>query len=294
MSYAAAPLVPGQPRQGFPYGLFSVLSPRSDESGHWQNGIRWEALTCQPASGRSGAECSDEEAIGLPKQLDRDPGEHGAAASFAVYGHYTCTPGGHTPEEAQELANQHLLAREEAFVEGALWDGRLGNTPNLADDAADLTSGTAVASAAALARIEDWIAQNYGSLGMIHATRGAVLVLSQQGLVVVRGSRLETLVGTPVVAGAGYPNTSPTGTTPTTGDYWVYGSPPIFGYRSEVFTSSNRVGDLLNRGTNDLTSIAERSYSLGYDPCGTAAALFTSASTGGGGGGGGDFDGGSP
>lgn len=273
--FAPAAFVEGAPRQPLPFGLFSVLTPRPEGDGRWQNGIEWETLTCEPVSGRSGPGCDpDFEAVGLPKNLDRNHGETGEAAAFAVYGHHTCSPVGIDPARAQELANAHLMAREEARVEQALWTGDLGNTPNLTGDAVDLTGSGAVSPAEALGLLEDYIAATYGSLGVIHIARGAVPILAAAFLLVPSGNRLLTTAGTPVVAGAGYPGTGPGGSTPASGAAWGYASPALFGYRSEVFTSSAVPGDLLDRGSNDLYAIAERSYVLGYDPCGVGAAAF--------------------
>jgi len=247
------------------------------------NGIKWETLTCEPVSGRSGPGCNDvaddqgdypEDVVGLPKNLDRNAGEVGEAAAFAVYGHFNCSPVGFSAELAQERATAHLLAREEARVEQALWTGDLGNTPNL-QGAVDLTSGGAVSPAAAAALLEDWIATEYGSLGVLHGTRGAALLLARDYVLEQSSSRLTTTVGTPMVAGAGYPNTGPDGAPAAAGTWWLYVTPRLFGYRSDILTSSATPGDLLDRSTNDLYSVAERGYALGWDPCGVAAAQIT-------------------
>lgn len=275
--FAPAAFVEGVQRQPLPFGLFSVLTPRPEGDARWQNGIEWETLTCDPVSGRAGAGCAPTEenpVVGLPKNLERNHGTTGEAAAFAVYGHHNCSPVGIGPERAQELATAHLMAREEARVEQAFWSGDLGNTPNLADDAVDLTGSGAVSPAAALGLLEDYIAVTYGSLGVIHITRGAVSTLAASYLLTVAGGRLVTMAGTPVVAGAGYPGTGPGGSAPAAGSSWAYVSPAPFGFRSEVLTSSDVPGDLLDRATNDLYAIAERAYVLGYDPCGVGAAAF--------------------
>lgn len=272
----APALVEGVPRQPLPFGLFSVLTPRPEGDSRWETGIEWETLTCEPASGRAGAGCAPTEldpTIGLPKDLARNGGTTGEAAAFAVYGHHTCSPIGRGPEVAQEFATAHLMAREEARVEQALWTGDLGNTPNMFGAT---VLGTGLNRAEAVARLEDWIAENYGSLGVLHGTRGAATILSEDGgLARVNGQRLVSTLGTPIVAGAGYPNTSPAGAVAAAGTYWLYVTPAIFGYRSDVFTSSAVPGDLLDRASNDLYAIAERVYTLGWDPCGVAAAQFT-------------------
>ena len=281
--YTPKAVVEGAPRQPLPYGLFSILVPRPEGDGRWMNGMQWQTLTCEPVTGRSGPGCDDvadgngdypEGVVGLPKALDRNGGGIDDAAAFAVYGHFNCSPVGWTPEAAQERATQHLQAREEARVEQALWSGDLGNTPNLVADADTLTSGGAVSPAAALALAEDYIAANYGSLGVIHVTRGGLMVLGETRLIQASGSRLTTLAGTPVVAGAGYPGTGPDGNPAAAGSGWLYASPALFGYRSDIITSSATPGDLLDRSSNDLYAIAERVYALGYDDCGVGAAQF--------------------
>jgi hypothetical protein len=269
--FAPPVLVEGIPRQPLPFGLFSVLTPRPEGDGRWQNGIEWETLTCEPVSGRGAPGCSDDEVIGVPKSLDRNHGEIGEAVPFAVYGHHTCSPVGINPARAQELATAHLMAREEARVEQALWTGDLGNTPNLQDDATVLT-GAAVSAAVALGLLEDFIATEYGNLGVIHITRGAVASLSAAYLLERSGNKLTTTAGTPVIAGAGYPGSSPAGVAAASGKSWAYASPALAGYRSEVFDSSATPGDLMDRQTNVLYAIAERSYIVGYDPCGVGAA----------------------
>lgn len=213
---------------------------------------------------------SSQVAFGLPKDLTSNKGENGEATEFTVYGHFNCSPVGYSAQAAQDMATMHLLSREEARVEQAFWSGDLGNVPNLADDATTLGGG-AVPLATGVALLEDFLATEYGSLGVIHMTRGTATICASEDLVNTTGGRLTTTLGTPVVAGAGYPGTSPAGAAAAVGRAWLYASPAIFGYRSEVFTSSNRGGDLFDRAQNDLFAVAERTYLLGYDPCGVAA-----------------------
>src|SRR3546814_10690186 len=59
------------------------------------------------------------------------------------------------------------------------------------------------------------------------------------------------LLGTPVVAGAGYPCTHPDSVTAGS---WIVATPALMLYRSEIFTATNRPGDLLDRGQNNLRS----------------------------------------
>lgn len=255
-------VVTGAPRIPLPFGLFSVLAPRVDAEARWENGVRWETLTCEPAGGRGAPECDPEvDVIGLPKELDANAGETGEASSFAVYGHYTCSPIGNTPDAAQAKADAHLIAREEARVEQALWTGDLGNTPNIVEAAADL--GGFASSWASVAALEQHLAETYGSQGVLHMSRSTALLLFKDGSLVARNGRLQTPLETPVVAGTGYPDDA------------IAITPALFGYRSEIFASSNVPYDLLDRKQNNLYAIAERVYLLGFDPCGAAIATRT-------------------
>jgi hypothetical protein len=110
---------------------------------------------------------------------------------------------------------------------------------------------------------------DYGSLGVIHGSRGAVTKFDT--LVNPSGSRMLTKVGTPVVAGAGYTKQAAPagGATATASQAWVLASPALFGYRGQVFTSK-----AFDQTKNDMYALAERNYVVGFDPCGVAAVLM--------------------
>lgn len=278
MGNFAPPLyVEGPERVALPYGLFSVVPPRPAGDEKWLNGVQWEPLSCSPASGIGEPECEPAEgggtdAVGLPKTLAA-PGGVEEASAFTVYGMHKCSPVGRTPEEAQARARAHLMAREEARVEQALMTGDLENEPNF-QGAVDLTSG-ATTPVEALALLEGFIASTYGSQGVIHVSRTGATRWAADYLITGSGGKLTTMLGTPVVAGAGYEaNVGPTGSEGAAGTVWAYATPALFAYRGDIFEPSNRPGDLLDRADNNLYAIAEREYLLGWDPCGVAAAQF--------------------
>jgi len=270
---AVGSLVAGPARTPLPYGLFSTFTFRPASGDRWESGVQWERQICDPVGGIGAWNCVDD-TIGLPKDLPRNGQGSGEATPFTVYGHFNCSPVGYSVEDAQTRATEHLLTREEQRVERAFWTGDLGNLPCLAnpdpDETTVLAGGAAVGYIAGLAMLEDFIAGEYGSLGIIHMTRGSALTASANVLE-SKGGRLYTKIGTPVVAGGGYPGSGPSGEPAGNGKVWAYASTQLFGYRSEPFNSSNRAGDLFDRATNDLYAISERSYLLGFDDCGTAA-----------------------
>lgn len=359
-------LVLGAPRVPLLFGLFSVLAPRPEGDGRWQNGITWETLTCEPAGGIGAPLCTSvdtvqsvtiggagltsftlthlgqttatiaaaataanvqaalvalsnlepgdvvvtgpaggpyqvtfqgnlagdpvpamtatptggtgtvtveieqvgESTIGLPKELDPLDAQPGEGSPFTVYGHHTCSPIGNTLEWAKEQARQHLVLREEARVEQALWTGDLGNVPNFAGangyPAIPSAGSFPLAQAwRAVSRLEQEIAQRYGALGVLHMSREVASILTDDGKLSVAQGRITTALGTPVVAGTGYSSNK------------IVATPALFGYRSEVFDSSDQPYDLLDRAVNDLYAIAERTYVLGFDPCGAVSATLT-------------------
>ena len=261
MAYGAPKVVEGQPRQGLPYGLFSVVSFRGSDDQHWANGIEWESMTCSPASAVVDPDCDTEF-----DKFFRQMSERGSAAPFVVYGSAKCgTPGGPAYQIGEESAIAHLLAREEAQAEASLWAA-------LADEATDLNPAGALEPKAALAALEGWLGRSYGSLGVIHADREAASLLPD---VEKTGARLLTTLGTPVSAGGGYPGTAPTpldqpAPDRVEGERWLYASPALFGYRGSVFTDS-----ALDQAKNDHYAVATRLYVVGHDPCGVAAVRMT-------------------
>jgi hypothetical protein len=282
MAFAPPKSVEAQPRAGLPFGLFSVVTFRESEDGHVFNGVQWRAMGCGPVSAVEDPGCTT---FGVPTEDEPDLIEKdfssgslvdGRAEPFLTYATDLCGASARQMQEGEENATAKLLAREEAQAEAAVWR-------RIALGAVDLTPASGpLEPGEALAALERWIGREYGSLGIIHGDRGAVSLLDTR--VASSGNRLATKVGTPVVAGAGYPGTGPT-EPPTdedpspapgaraTGETWLVASPAMWGYRGQVMASS-----ALDKGRNDHYALAERPYVVAFDPCGTAAVRMVDAS----------------
>lgn len=260
-------------RASLDYGLFSIAAPVTNEDAT-RNGIIWQGPACNSARGIGDVDCEDlESTVGLPRVFDTGF-TSGEGTKFTVYGDFLCSPVGVTPEQAEAAALENLLSGEEARVEQAFWSGDLGNVPNLAgangyDAPQDL--GTASTGKAAVAALEGWIASTHGARGIIHAGRGTAAYLAMSGVLEVRNGRLVTKLGTPVVAGAGY------------GEGALIATGAIDVYESAAFTNSDRPGDLLDRGKNNLHAVAERDYVIAVDGCGMATVAYDYEEDGGGG-----------
>lgn len=276
MSNTIAPPVyvapPGVDPQRF--GLLSVAQTVEETGQRWELGLEWEPLACTRA-GVASIVCDTLDEYAAPG-YPLDPREDGAlveSTPFLVVGSYTCKSASRDLEEAEARARQHLAAGEERAVEYAIASGAGGNAPSF-QGATDVTPvpGTAVSVVDGIGLLEAHLAENYHSVGAIHAPRLVSSVLAADGLVARQGQRLETLVGTFVVAGGGYDlaNLGPAGAAPAAGSTWLYatGRPQL--RRGQVFV--NDEVSAFDKATNDVEFYAQRSYSVAWD-CVTAAVL---------------------
>lgn len=280
-----------------PYGLLSVVQTPDSSSAHWQNGVTWSSYCPDGMGDATYDECIA--TTGAPEGAVPEPSvkttnvDHilRGATPFTAYTRFDCSPVGNA--EAQRIATTALAQVEEWQVERAFWtglvDGRtlvfphLAATAEVVDNAgvvlqpvtSTAVTGVAVDVATGLGRLEQAIADCYGGRGVIHVPAEALPTLDAQNLVRVVGGRdvgsgqfgrqLETLAGNLVAVGAGYPGTGPDGTDPGSTTTWLYGTGPVFTYRSDVkvmpFSST------VDRSSNTVQMIAERTYVLGFDCC---------------------------
>ena len=233
------------------FGLFSALTFR--DAGRWINGVTWPGSSCGPASVYE-VGCTDD-----PTEVDRPdrPLEWGAADAVSVEGTYTCTPVGITLAEIEDRATEDLQRHEEAAVEAHLW-GLF-----TADQGAESVTGLDASPKGVLGALERHAALSYGSKGVLHLPRH--LAPFFESLLEVRGGVLQTFLGTPVAAGAGYGEGD--GTT-------VYISPAVLAYRGEA-QMLGAPEQLFDRSINQLTAVAQRDYLIGYDTCPIASATVT-------------------
>lgn len=278
-----------------PYGLLSVVQTPSLGDAHWQNGVTWTSY-CPDSGAATYDECIAVTGSGGPppepsvKAPNVDT-THRGATPFTVYARFDCATVGN--DAAVETARE-ALARTETFqVEQSFWTGLVdGHTlafPHLAANAQVLDSagillqsaaspaatGGALDIATGLGLLEQELADCFGGTGVIHVPVKLLPTLDALGLLRVVNARnvgsgqfdrqLQTLNGNLVAAGAGYPGTSPAGVAPTQGTTWIYATGPVFMRRGDVKIASRNQS--INRETNDVQMIAERTYVLGFDCC---------------------------
>lgn len=252
-------LITAPTRQPLRHGLFSVLPALGEHAGgRWYgSGVEFMALTCAPAGAFPGQDCDPATPEAVITTEDKNTPTFGEGSSFGVYGWFECGPA--SLDVAQDEAVAHLLLREEARVEHTFWTGDQGNTPALVKSGATPVGGSDLKEAVAL--LEGWAGSVLGYTGVIHTSRAQAMRMIAAGVAAVTDGVLLTKLGTPVVAGSGYPD-----------DGQIFMTGGLIGIRSEVELLGTDPLSGFKRETNDLVAYAYRTYSLAMDTCGVAVA----------------------
>lgn len=155
---------------------------------------------------------------------------------------------------------------EQRALESAFWAGTAGNYPALATDPALVVLPSAVDIRTAVGLLEQEIAERYGGVGVIHAPRLVMPYAADAGLVQREGEKLVTPLGTQWAFGGGYdPAIVPTGQTPLIeGQTWMYATGQVVGRKGEIKVNPD-LPNSLNRVTNEITVLAERTWVLTRD-----------------------------
>lgn len=228
------------------FGLFSVVQPRSAGDDRWGVGVSWESNACGAVSVTTGP-CLD---------IVNDLTLHGESAcdamSYDPFTAYVLSTNSafrtRNRSEWRTAASDQMNAGEQEAVEAKLW-AMLGAAVTELD-----------VSAKALGYVIGWVeqslAEQYGNVGVLHMNRLAATVALGLGYLHVAGGKVETALGTPVVAGGGYERIG--GTIPD--DATIYGTGPLVMYRGQL-----DMNDSFNRDINDAQVVAQRDYVLGWD-----------------------------
>lgn len=275
-----------------PYGLWDTIQHPAPGSAHWQQGITW--IERCPTGDTTYDECLAVTGTGAPpeppaKTANVDQAFRGATP-FTVYAEFECSPVG--IPEAESIASDALDRVEQQRVEAAFWTGAAGGQqvvfPHLAANtevvdgdivlqpvATTAVTGTDVAHT--LGVLEQELTDCYAGQGLIHVPRTALPTLVAWNLIREVDGLLYTPGGNLVVVGGGYTGTGPDGTTPAAGTTWIYATGAAWGYRSDVYVS--RLRDSLDRSSNTIRMLAERTYVIGFECCLLAAHIVLGVPT---------------
>ncbi len=274
-----------------PYGLLSAVETRTANSPHWQMGVQWEEFCGPVGTTYEGCFTATPATSGAAPAKVATSGETTfAAVPFTIYSRVDCSAPGFY--ENSEADNAQVLTRWEQWqIENTFWTGAAGGIlnvvfPHLAANAdlfedagrtvlqmaATVPVTGAMDPATALGVVENGLADCYPGVGIVHIPAELLPRFVEAYVVYRDGPRLRTYAGNTVVAGSGYPNTSPAGVaTPATpaGGGWIYATPPVFLYRGALRTIS--APETFDRSVNTVEALSERTVLLGYSCCLVAA-----------------------
>lgn len=222
-------------------GLLAVADVRDDANGKWQYGLDWLPDHCGTAhltsidcvDGAGGAKAFD----GVPVVLSK---------AFAVYKGVKCDMFD-MPRYAQQARTGLEFGEAETverYVALNVLNGGQDITP---------TSGTAVSLAAGLGMLEEWTAENYGGVPIIHADRMVTTALLADNLLVRDAANMRTNQGSLLSNGAYRVENK-------AGERWLWASGQILLVRGTV--GDHQVTD---RVKNDSYALAERPWAIGVE-----------------------------
>jgi len=277
-----------------PFTLESVIEWR-DNGDRWKAGVEWEAVCGESDSTYD--ECVVINAIGgavtgnpvafpePPPKTATGTRQNFGATPFTLYADIECSAVGFY-DGSTELARKLFERTEHRELEAVFFSGLVGDAaeaqyPHLASDtavidtedggtvvrlqlAATIVTGAASCIEVAVGLLESAFADCYTGSGILHVPNELIPLMDSAYLLEREGDQLFTTNGSRVVAGSGYPGSAPDGTV-VADVRWIYMTPRIFGYRSDITTNARET--TLDRSVNTVMAIAERTYVLGYDCC---------------------------
>lgn len=246
----SSPLEVATPKRvGSAYGLLSAVEQRSP-SDRWEAGVQWPTL-----EGTLGAfgdlDCNNAEgADGLPLTFKNGAGFREEDSIINVWAAVSCTPLGITETELVARSKEKLELSKERILEQYLWQRFETESPRLLT-----TQPTFMSTALGIA--EQWAYEVYGCQGTIHVPMWALYSLNDDIVVPDGSGPITTALGTPIVAGTGYPLPNGGSSLP------IYVTGPMVAYHSPL---NNQFGTkMFDPRNNDLTAITDQSWLLGWD-----------------------------
>jgi hypothetical protein len=195
------------------------------------------------------------------------------AFEFAVQGGVQCKVIGLDRADMEAEVRRVFALNEGKGVERALAANRFvastsGETP-LWGDPVDLTPGSAISLATALALLEGYAAANYAGLPTIHMPRAAASLLNER--IVWKGDEAYTRSGSKIAIGGGY---DPDYATGFDGTWDLFATGEVYVERSGTIDINTMVlpGDGSGTGSdqnglsdNTALALVERMYRVGVD-----------------------------
>lgn len=264
--------VPAPPvAQPHRFGLFTASVILENADPHELTGIEYEAV-CAPRADPYPAACRPGDTFPRGKSAYPSTAVFNATP-FAVYSADECVLG-RDPDTARGQLRERFLLGEEAAVEKILFSGVLGNLPNLTINPFVIPATNPPDMPDAIGLLEQWLAVNYGGIGILHAPLTAaprVQTLYELG---VNGPRAGTVLGSAWAFGSGFPGSPPPfdhngQPVADDGKLWLYVTPPVTIRRSALIEPADWSTGAFDTSQNVGMLISERLYVADW-PCGAA------------------------
>lgn len=253
-AYVEAPAV-----APYKYGLFSAATLLGISDPHQLNGVEFEPVaTITPA-------VTDDDCSGAQADLALRPSPGSLVGiPFTAYAGIDCAIVGRTPEEHRARALAALSVGAQFAAERALWVATATDSTPVLTSADTNTIATGVSFLAALAALEDYAADHYRGIPVIHAPRWMAVYAAKHAQLVREAGQLTTPAGTIWSFEAGATNQGPGGVDAAAGHGWMYVTGQMVVRRADPFLPAE-VPAALNRMTNDLWLIAEQTMVIQTD-----------------------------
>lgn len=260
------------------YGIIDAADEVVPEGARFVNGIEFHT-NCRMNAALNTQDCGD--AFEFEPGVDGDGRPVESVAPIRMYAGFTCRSVGLPQEDINREAEQALTNSAPVALERFLWTpaaapvvGEPDQLHLMGPDTVILGGGTAKSFTGGVRLLEDYLAGEYGRVGVIHAPAGtsADAGLNQQ-LKWEAGKPL-TQKGTRWSWGA-YPYADPEGDAAAAGTAWMVATGAV----SLRQTAARVIGDyqqVLNRSTNEVFAIATKTYVVAWE-CVTAAVLVNLA-----------------
>lgn len=177
-----------------------------------------------------------------------------------------------------ERIKRQLEGVTQKAMEQELWKGYVRTTESheniaLTDASATvLNSGTALNAVRALALLDFEIASvsPCGESGVIHMTKDVAALLSSSYMIFHNEDHLQTVSGTKIIIGSGYPGTGPTGATGAAASVtnkWMYGTGTVKTYVGDIDIVNDNISQAydVNGNQNDMRLKAIRPAAVYFD-----------------------------
>ena len=265
------------------FGLLSpATNPLSIPGPQWRLGLQWQA-TCPDADGTYGECTTIDGGIAIAPKGETWERQTRGATPVTVYSSIDCAPVGEW-DELSPRNREALIRSEERELERIFWTGEATTGsgditifPHLAATA-PVVDGTDIIQPAAtvvtaipqtievgIGMLEDAMRDCYPGTATLHVPIRLAALMAEAYLLAPRsGTMFTSSVGSKVVLG-NYPGTSPAGVA-APGVTWVFATGEVF-YQREATPHTFRNVDSFDRDVNTLSTIAERTYVIGWDCC---------------------------